>query len=87
MLTIVIPVFNEADSLRELHGEISRVCAASWEKFSAPPVRASAGPSCEGTGGELRMARGLIEISLPPSRRLFATPFQTREAARFPAPP
>jgi len=26
MLTIVIPVFNEADSLRELYGEISSVC-------------------------------------------------------------
>jgi glycosyltransferase involved in cell wall biosynthesis len=27
MLSIVIPVYNEADSLRELHGEIGRVCS------------------------------------------------------------
>ncbi len=28
MLSIIIPVFNEAESLRELHGEIDRVCSA-----------------------------------------------------------
>jgi glycosyltransferase involved in cell wall biosynthesis len=29
MLSIIIPAFNEADSLRELHSEIDRVCSAN----------------------------------------------------------
>ena len=32
MLTIIIPLCNEADSLVELHGQIARVCDERWAR-------------------------------------------------------
>ena len=51
MLSIIIPAFNEADSLRELHSEIDRVC--STRQIEAEIIFVDDG-STDGTWGAVR---------------------------------